>query len=156
MAGTVAAIGLGSNVGDRKSHLDFACDRLERLLSRLRISTFHETAPIGVSGPQPDFLNAVAVGETDLAPRALLEALQAIERERGRERPFPNAPRTLDLDLVLFGDQVIDEPGLQVPHPRFRERAFVLVPLVEVAPGLEDPVTGKSARELLGALLLGR
>ena len=82
------------------------------------------------------------MGETALSPRALLDALLAIERERGRERPYPNAPRTLDLDLILFGDAVIDEPGLVVPHPRFRERRFVLEPLAEIAPDLVDPVSG--------------
>jgi 2-amino-4-hydroxy-6-hydroxymethyldihydropteridine diphosphokinase len=100
-------------------------------------------------GLQPPFLNAAAAGETTLAARALLDALLAVERERGRERPHPNAARTLDLDLVLFGDGVIDEPGLVVPHPRFRERRFVLEPLAEVAPRMVDPVTGETIAELL-------
>src|SRR5206468_20071 len=98
--------------------------------------------------PQTPFLNAAAVGDTTLSARRLLDALMAIERERGRERPFPNAPRTLDLDLILLGDVVIDEPGLSVPHPRFRERRFVLEPLAEIAPDLVDPVTGLTIREL--------
>ena len=97
------------------------------------------------------FLNAAASGETSLEPRALLESLLAIEHERGRERPAPNAPRTLDLDLILFGDRVIVEPGLIVPHPRFRERVFVLEPLAEVAPELRDPVTGRTVAELFSA-----
>ena len=98
------------------------------------------------------YLNAVAVGETALPARALLDALLAIEGERGRSRPHQNAPRTLDLDLILFGETVIDEPGLVVPHPRFRERRFVLQPLAEIASDLRDPISGKTAGELLAAL----
>jgi len=103
-------------------------------------------------GPQRLVLNAAAVGETTLSARDLLETMLAIERERDRERPFPNAPRTLDLDLILFGAAVIDEPGLIVPHPRFRERGFVLEPLAEIAPTLLDPVSGLTVRELLARL----
>jgi 2-amino-4-hydroxy-6-hydroxymethyldihydropteridine diphosphokinase len=109
--------------------------------------------PVDVSGQQPDFLNAAAVGNTALPPRELLTGLLAIEAERGRDRPFHHAPRTLDLDLVLFGDRIIHEPGLLVPHPRFRERAFVLQPLAEIAPGLVDPVTGRTVGELLQLLI---
>src|SRR5206468_12706011 len=98
---------------------------------------------------QPSFLNGAVVGETALTARQLLAELMAIEQERGRERTFPHAARTLDLDLVLFGDQKIDEPGLVVPHPQFRARRFVLEPLAEIAPDLRDPVTGLSIAELL-------
>jgi 2-amino-4-hydroxy-6-hydroxymethyldihydropteridine diphosphokinase len=97
--------------------------------------------------------SAVAVGETSLTPREVLEALLAIERDYGRERPYPGAPRTLDLDLILIGSDVRTEPGLEVPHPRFRERFFVLGPLAEVAPEMTDPVTGLRAGELLRRLL---
>ena len=146
------AVALGSNLGDRHAHLDHAVARLRSLLQQLAVSRYHDTVPVGVTGPQPIYLNAVAVGDTALAPRDLLDALLAIEAERGRERPHANAARTLDLDLILYGGRVIDEPGLVVPHPRFRERRFVLEPLVEVAPNFRDPVTGKSARQLLGDL----
>ena len=144
-----AAISLGSNLGDRRAHLDFAVARLATLLDNLKVSRYLETEPVGAPGPQPPFLNAAAVGETALSPRALLGALLAIERERGRERPYPNAARTLDLDLILFGARTIDEPGLVVPHPRFRERRFVLEPLAGIAPDLIDPVS----RLTVGALL---
>jgi 2-amino-4-hydroxy-6-hydroxymethyldihydropteridine diphosphokinase len=97
---------------------------------------------------QPRFLNAALVGLFDGTPRALLDTLMQIEEERGRERPFPGAARTLDLDLVLFGDRIVDDAGLTVPHPRFRERTFVLRPLADIAPDLVDPVTGKTVGEL--------
>ena len=143
------AIAIGSNLGERESHHEFARFRLRALLSDLRASTTRETAPVGVPGDQPPFLNAALVGTTSMAPRELLAVLLAIESDRGRERPFPGAARTLDLDLVLFGDQVVDQPGLIVPHPRFRDRKFVLEPLAEIAPDLRDPVTGKTMVELL-------
>ena len=145
----IAAVALGSNLGDRAAHLDFAIARLATLLDNLKASRYYDTVPVGVSDPQPIYLNAAAVGKTTLAARELLDLLLGIERERGRERPHANAPRTLDLDLILFGDAVIVEPGLVVPHPRFRERRFVLEPLAEVAAGLRDPVTGKTADQLL-------
>jgi 2-amino-4-hydroxy-6-hydroxymethyldihydropteridine diphosphokinase len=143
------AIALGSNLGDRRGHLDHAVAALRALLANSVVSAYRDTVPVGVLGPQPVYLNAAVIGETMLSPRALLDALLAIERERGRQRPRPTAPRTLDLDLILFGDLVLEEPGLIVPHPRFRERRFVLEPLNEIAPQLRDPVTGRSVSELL-------
>jgi 2-amino-4-hydroxy-6-hydroxymethyldihydropteridine diphosphokinase len=143
-----AAVALGSNLGDRTAHLDFAVRRLHSLFDDLRVSRYIETAPVGV-GPQPPFLNAAAVGLTALTARALLDALLAIEAERGRERPFPGAPRTLDLDLILYDGRIVREPGLEVPHPRFRDRRFVLEPLAEIAPSLVDPVTGRSISSLV-------
>ena len=145
----IAAVALGSNLGDRSSHLDYAISRLRSHLTNVRVSRYYETDPIGVPGPQPLFLNAAAVGSTDASPQDLLQALLEIEAERGRERPHPGAARTLDLDLVLYGNRVLDEPGLIVPHPRFRERRFVLEPLAEIAPQLVDPVTGSTVGELL-------
>lgn len=146
------AVALGSNLGDRRAHLDHAVASLRTLLRKLTVSTYYDTVPAGVVGPHPLYLNAVAVGETALSARALLDALLAIESERGRARPYPNAPRTLDLDLILFGETVIDEPGLVVPHPRFRARRFVLQPLAEIASDLRDPISGKTAGELLAVL----
>ena len=121
-------------------------------MSRLRVSSFHETEPAGVAAPQPLFLNAAVAGESTLSASAVLDALLAIEQSFGRERPYARAPRTLDLDLILYGDAVIETPALTVPHPRFRERLFVLEPLVEVAPDWIDPVTRKTVAELLDDL----
>jgi len=146
------AIGIGSNQGHRSANLEFARLRLAHLLTEFRMSSAYETEPVGVEPGQPMYLNAAAVGETSLTARALLEALLDIERAGGRRRPYPGAPRTLDLDVLLFGDAIIDEVGLVVPHPRMRERAFVLEPLAEVAPELRDPVTGQSIATLLREL----
>jgi 2-amino-4-hydroxy-6-hydroxymethyldihydropteridine diphosphokinase len=149
---TTAAIALGSNLGDRVSHLDHAVSRLQTFIRKLNVSRYYETVPVAVTRPQPLYLNAAAVGETDLPARSLLDALLGIEQERGRERPNLNAPRTLDLDLILFGDLVVDETGLVIPHPRFRERRFVLEPLAEIAPQLQEPVTRKTIAQLLKQL----
>jgi 2-amino-4-hydroxy-6-hydroxymethyldihydropteridine diphosphokinase len=143
------AISLGSNLGDRRAHLDFAVSRLQASLDSVRVSRYYQTDPVGVPGPQPLFLNAAVTGETAASPRELLAALMAIEHERGRERPFQNAARTLDLDLILAGALVMDEAGLTIPHPRFRERLFVLEPLAEIAPEMVDPVTGSTVSELI-------
>jgi 2-amino-4-hydroxy-6-hydroxymethyldihydropteridine diphosphokinase len=149
VAAPLVAVALGSNLGDRVGHLDHAVHRLQTILRSLKVSRYMETAPAGASGPQPLYLNAAAVGASLLSPRDLLDALLGIERERGRERPYANAPRTLDLDLILYGSEMIDEPGLVVPHPRFRERRFVLEPLAEVAPDLVDPATHLTIKGLL-------
>jgi 2-amino-4-hydroxy-6-hydroxymethyldihydropteridine diphosphokinase len=146
---TRVAVALGSNLGDRAATLQEAVAALHHIIRDLRVSSWHETAPVGVSGPQPDFLNGAATGRTDLRARALLDRLLAIEQRLGRTRPHPGAARTADLDLILYGDRIIDEPGLVVPHPRFRERRFVLAPLAEIAPDWVDPVTGKTVGELL-------
>ena len=148
---TRVAIALGSNLGDRSAHLHVAAAHLAAFLNNLTVSRWYDTAPVGV-GVQPRFLNGAAVGETALSPRETLDRLLAIERARGRERPFAGAPRTLDLDLVLFGDQIVEESGLTVPHPRFRERRFVLEPLTDIAPAMIDPVTGRTIADLFKTL----
>jgi len=146
-----AAIALGSNLGDREAALRDAADQLARRMAGLTVSAFVSTQPEGV-GEQPPFLNGAAVGGWAGEARALLELLMGIERAAGRERPFPGAARTLDLDLILFGSAIIDEPGLAVPHPRFRSRRFVLAPLCQIAPNLVDPVTGLTVAELYRSL----
>ena len=146
------AIALGSNLGDREDQLRGAVAALNPVLAHLRVSSFRETEPVGMPMPQPMFLNAAATGESMLSAPAILDVLFAIEQGFGRERPFELAPRTIDLDLILYGDAIIDTPGLTVPHPRFRERRFVLEPLAEIAPDWIDPVTGQTVAELFAAL----
>jgi len=147
-----AAIALGSNLGDRQAALAGAAAALRGILTDLKLSSAHETAYVGAGAAQPPYLNAAAVGETALGARALLEALLETERQFGRDRPYPDAPRTLDLDLILYGMDILDEPGLVVPHPRFRQRRFVLEPLAELAADWIDPVTGRRIDELLRTL----
>ena len=148
MIRTPVAVALGSNLGDREASLHTAARLMAAFIDDLRLSPFVDTDPVGVA-PQPRFLNAAAVGTTTLRARALLNRLLETESECGRVRPAEGAPRTLDLDLILFGDEVIDEPGLIVPHPRFRAREFVLAPLAAIAGEWRDPVTGTAVRELL-------
>ena len=132
----LAYIGLGANLGEAQATLRQAARELAGTpgIDGLRLSPFYRTAPIDSSGP--DYVNAVAGVQTGLAPLALLDVLQRIEHAHGRLRPYRNAPRTLDLDLLLYGEMHIDTPRLVVPHPRMHERAFVLRPLRDLAPGL--------------------
>ena len=149
MATSNVVVALGSNLGNREAHLAFAVARLSKVLSSVRRSAWHDTAPVGVPSDQPRYLNAVVIGETTLSARQLLDQMLAIEFAAGRTRPSPLAPRTLDLDLILFGSERIQQPGLVVPHPRFRERLFVLEPLAALAPDLIDPETGETISVLL-------
>jgi 2-amino-4-hydroxy-6-hydroxymethyldihydropteridine diphosphokinase len=142
------AISLGSNLGDRRAHLGWAIEHLRREITVTRVSSFFDTEPAEVPDEQPRYLNAALIGETRRSARALIDLLLDIERERGRERQGFHAARTLDLDLILLGDSVIDEPGVVVPHPRFRDRVFVLEPLAEIASDWVDPVTGLTVGEL--------
>jgi 2-amino-4-hydroxy-6-hydroxymethyldihydropteridine diphosphokinase len=149
-----AFVGLGSNLGDRESTLRAAVGRLRNLPETKvkAVSTLRNTEPVGVL-EQPRFLNGAVELETGLPPVALLDALLALERAFGRNRTAvaPQGPRTLDLDLLLYGDETIEEPGLQVPHPRLHERGFVLEPLAELDPGLVVPGRG-TVSELLARL----
>ncbi|HEY2542339.1 MAG TPA: 2-amino-4-hydroxy-6-hydroxymethyldihydropteridine diphosphokinase [Gaiellaceae bacterium] len=151
---TRAYIALGSNLGDREATIRDAVAELDREpgIAVVAVSTLVDTEPVGVVD-QPRFLNGVAAVDAELAARDLLALLLDVERRFGRSREgaVPQGPRTLDLDLLLYGDAEIDEPGLVVPHPRMHEREFVLGPLAEVAPGLEVP--GKGRVETLRARL---
>jgi 2-amino-4-hydroxy-6-hydroxymethyldihydropteridine diphosphokinase len=142
-------LGLGSNLGDRASAIEGALGRLSARGFRTTLrSSLWLTAPVG-GPPQGPFLNAVAGGETELGPEALLEACLATEREMGRVRVERNGPRTIDVDILFFGGELRNLPGLAIPHPRLHERRFVLAPLAEVAPGFVHPVLGLTVGELL-------
>jgi len=143
-----AYIGLGANLGDREANINAALDGLARSDCRLtQVSSMYETAPVGFSG-QPDFLNAVAEIETDLKPAELMAALAEIECKIGREETFRWGPRKIDLDILLYGDETLAEDNLAIPHPEMHRRAFVLTPLVEIAPLVRHPATGRTAREM--------
>jgi 2-amino-4-hydroxy-6-hydroxymethyldihydropteridine diphosphokinase len=146
-------IGLGANLGDREATIRRALDLLGREgdVEVAAVSTLRETDPVGYED-QPRFLNGAARLETELAPRALLERLLEVERELGRDRSGPRfGPRTIDLDLLLYGEEQVHEDGLEIPHPRLHERAFVLEPLCELDPGLQVPGRG-SVQALLAGL----
>lgn len=147
-AAAEAYVALGSNLGARESNLRQALSGLESLAAIEGLSGVYETDPVGLED-QPRFLNMVVRCRAPLDPREWVRACLEIERQMGRARSFRNAPRVIDLDVLLVGERVVSEPGVEVPHPRMMERAFVLVPLLELDPGVVDPRTGRPFRERL-------
>ena len=152
----IAAVGLGSNLGDREANLNAAVERLGELGEVVGVSGFHDTEPVGFV-EQPRFLNAAALVETEMGAGDLMRALLQIELDMGRDRTATVAkgPRVIDLDLLLFGDAVVSEAGVEVPHPAMHERGFVLAPLSEIAGGMVHPVRKKTVAEMLGDLGVG-
>lgn len=148
-------LSLGSNIGDRAGHLNTAIQRLESLGKVVATSSFYETEPVEVTA-QPWFFNGVVALETEKMPRQLIAAILDLEQTMGRRRLQKKGPRMIDIDILLFGNSVIDLPGLTVPHPAMHERRFVLQPLAEIAPDVLHPVLKKKIRELLAALPPGQ
>ncbi len=145
-----AYISAGSNLGDRRANLEFALNSLAKAGKVTRISSYFETEPVGFEN-QPWFLNIAIELMTRLTPSELLSLCQSIEASCGRVRAFPNGPRTLDMDILLYGDTVIDQENLTIPHPRLTVRRFVLEPLAQIAPDTRHPILKKSIRSLLEA-----
>jgi 2-amino-4-hydroxy-6-hydroxymethyldihydropteridine diphosphokinase len=145
-----AYLGLGSNLGDRQANLDRALEFLGQRLRVKKVSSVYDSEPVG-NIEQPRFLNLVCEVVTNLPPKSLLALAKGIENKLGRIGGPSGAPRTIDIDILLYGEEVMETPELTIPHPRMTKRAFVLVPLAEIAPEVKHPVTGQTAKEMLKA-----
>jgi 2-amino-4-hydroxy-6-hydroxymethyldihydropteridine diphosphokinase len=144
-------LALGSNMGDRKALIEEAIERLQPDVELVQLSPLYETEPVGYRD-QEWFVNAVGLFRTSLSPQALLEKCLAVEASLKRVRTIKNGPRTIDIDIVFYGEAIIDEPGLHIPHPRMHERRFVLQPLTDIAPNAVHPILHKTITELCAAL----
>lgn len=145
-------LSLGSNLGDREEYLREAISRLRDLGAIRQVSAFYETQPVEVQGDQPWFLNCALAMETELEAAAFLRRMLAVEQSMGRVRTEPKGPRTIDIDILFFGNDVLDTPELTVPHPAMHQRRFVLQPLAEIAPAFMHPVLKRTVQELLDLL----
>jgi 2-amino-4-hydroxy-6-hydroxymethyldihydropteridine diphosphokinase len=144
-------LGLGSNLGDRQTNIEKALKLLNDTLQIELVSSIYETEPVGYE-EQPMFLNAVCRGQTEIGPLQLLSLVKGIEASLGRVSSFPNAPRTIDIDIIFYGNMNIQTQELTIPHPRLEERAFVLIPLLDIAPDLLHPVSGASIKDLAASV----
>ena len=151
----IVYLSLGSNLGDRSLHLHQAIDKLGELGKVTAVSSFYDTEPVELTS-QPWFLNCVAKLDTEKMPRQLMAAILGIEQEMGRQRKQLKGPRTIDIDILLFGSSIIDIPSMTVPHPKLHQRRFVLEPLAEIAPEVRHPVLKRTAREMRDALPAGQ
>lgn len=148
---TTVYLALGSNIGDSRANITQAVQLLDPAVQQIKQAPLYTSKAVGYTD-QPDFLNTAISGETDLSPQELLKTIKSVEQQVGRTKSFRNGPREIDIDIILYGDQVLQTDKLTIPHPRFRERDFVLQPLNDLNPSLTDPVSGQTVGQLLAKI----